>query len=370
MATVFSRNGTWYADFQDVTRTPSRRKISLRTRDKSVARLRLAELEKDAAYGLFDPFTDNPFSYKKQHKKSLTVELALEQFLETKRRADLSKNTIDLYRYDLGTLAKQVGAQTPLERLTARQLEAFVREPSIATTTQHKRHRIADIFLRWCVEEDYLQENPITKIARPKKLHRLPKVIRPEELERICMALRSDYERLLKKYNGVKEGDLIWMIPLFRFALYTGMRVSELARLRWEHIDFCTRLISIHKQKNKKAQTIPLNAKAAEVLKAVPKDKLNDYVFKSPRATGTQRSTKAFRIRVNAAFVKYRGVAGIKKPLTFHSHRHGFCTLLAEAGKSAIVIMEAARHANIETSMIYVSISNEHLKAELDDVFS
>jgi site-specific recombinase XerD len=43
--------------------------------------------------------------------------------------------------------------------------------------------------------------------------------------------------------------------------------------------------------------------------------------------------------------------------------------MLAQAGKPAYVIKAAARHSDIQTSMIYVNLSNEHLRSEMDDAF-
>lgn len=73
--------------------------------------------------------------------------------------------------------------------------------------------------------------------------------------------------------------------------------------------------------------------------------------------------------RVSAAFREAQRLAGIKRRITFHGLRHGFCSKLAEAGKPLYVIKEAARHADVSTSLIYVHTANEHLKNELDDVF-
>jgi integrase len=55
---------------------------------------------------------------------------------------------------------------------------------------------------------------------------------------------------------------MIWAIPVFRWAFYTGMRASEIGRLKWKHIDRERDLIRIEKQKNGKEQTIPLIKKA------------------------------------------------------------------------------------------------------------
>lgn len=65
----------------------------------------------------------------------------------------------------------------------------------------------------------------------------------------------------------------------------------------------------------------------------------------------------------------YRDAAGIDCPITLHGLRHGFCTMLAKAGKSAVVIKELARHRSIETSMRYVHMAQRHLRSEIDSVF-
>jgi hypothetical protein len=55
--------------------------------------------------------------------------------------------------------------------------------------------------------------------------------------------------------------------------------------------------------------------------------------------------------------------------LFFLSLGHGFCTALAEAGKSSAVTKEAARMADIQTSVRYVNVINEASKKEVEDVF-
>ena len=197
----------------------------------------------------------------------------------------------------------------------------------------------------------------------------MPKAVTEEELHQICEALRKNYSEKLQR-GHCREGEIIWHVPMFWFALYTGLRASELARLRWGSIDFDKRLIYIRVQKNKKEQTIPLNKKAAEVLEEVSQGESEDYVFRSPGFTARNRSINTFRSDISRTFTRYRRLAGIQRKVTLHGTRHGHCTLLAEHGKPAYVIQASARHADISTSMRYVHIANEHLKAELDDVFS
>jgi integrase len=188
------------------------------------------------------------------------------------------------------------------------------------------------------------------------------------DLEAICRALRTDYERKLEGV-GCSEGELIWHIPLFWFALYTGMRISELARLRWQDIDFDHKLIYIRTQKNRKEQTIPLNSKAREALTDIGREKQSHYVFTSPNGPREERRIRTWCQNVSKTFSRYRDEAEIERRVTFHGLRHGFCTLLAEAGKTAATIQAATRHEDIVISMQYVHLTNRHIRRELEDVF-
>lgn len=371
MAAIIQRRGIYYAQFFDRTRTPQRKRISLKTTRKDHARRRLAKLEHDAERGRFDPWTDDPDTYDKPQPKPTkpsTLQEAQDAFLTRKRRDGRSENTLRTYREIISLFADAAGAATQLRDLSPDALNAFIRAEGVSKATQHKRFGHLRTFLRWCIKHDLLEENPLDAVEPPQKPHKLPKAVTRGELAMICDALRGDYQEKLAA-GLVQEGEMIWRIPLFRFAFYTGMRASELARLRWRDVDFEKRLIYIRKQKNRKEQTIPLNRRAADVLRDVPHGYQDDYVFRSPRFTGTQRANRNFAERASEAFRRARKDAGITRPISFHGLRHGFCTALAEAGKSAPIIKEAARHADISTTMRYVHIANERLKAELDDVF-
>lgn len=370
MAALIERNGIYYAQFVDVNGLLKRKRHSLKTNRKDVARRKLAKWERDYELGQFNPWLDDPHTYDlKQQSVPLTLHVVAEHFLTRKKEACRSDNTLRTYREVLCLFENHVGSEILLDRINLHQCEAFVRESSLSKATQHKRFGHLRTFFRWCTSEGKIKSNPLSSVEAPSKPHKLPKAVTEDELQRICDTIHADYQ-MKRQASCVGEGEMLWRIPLFRFAFYTGMRGSELARLRWNDVDFQKRLIYIKKQKNKKEQTIPLNNKAAQILKEV--DQMEDatgYVFKSPRFKQSDRSTRTFVERASRAFREARKAAGIKRPVCFHSLRHGFCTKLAEAGKPLYVIMEAARHADISTSMIYVHMANEHLKAELDDVF-
>ena len=368
MASLTKRGNRYYAQFFDAGRTPERVRFSLRTSRKDVARRTLTSLEEDFERGTFDPWMDDPWSYDEEPRQNLSIGEAADRFLTEKKRTGRSENTLRTYREILRLFQKRVDSNQKLARLSSAPLKDFVWETDLAEATMHKRYGHLRTFFRWCAAQNIIDESPLDGVTKPKKPDKFPKAISAGQLEKLCKALRRDYDRKREK-NWIREGQNVWRIPLFWFAFYTGLRGEEMARLRWKHIDADNGLIYIREQKNQKEQTIPLNRKAAGVLEELDGGNPDDYVFQSPSFEGQDRNAKWFRENVSEAFRTARKLADLPEHLTFHSLRHGFCTALAEAGKSAVVIKEAARHADIQTSMRYVHMANETLKTEIEDVF-
>lgn len=369
---LINRNGTYYALFSDANRQPGERRFSLRTKQKSVARRLLIELEDDWRAGVFDPWRDDPRTYKAapEPPAALALSEAVDRFLNGKAEAGRSENTVNTYRDVLKLLRRSAGDSTLLTAVRPAHILPVVRDATIAKATRYKRFGHLRSFFRWCLKHTELAADPLADVEKPAKPHKLPKTVTRDELDLICRALETDY-RDKRSAGLVNEGEMIWRVPLFRFAFFTGMRASELARLRWRDLDFDKRLVSIYEQKNGKEQTIPLNRSAQEALCGVGRRSGDEYVFCAPGSVKTrERSITRFRENTSRAFREARKAAGIERPVSFHSLRHGFCSALAEAGKPLYIIKEAARHADVSTSLIYVHLANTHLKAELDDVFS
>jgi len=368
MASLLNRNDNFYAQFYDANRSPRRKRIALKTAKKPVARRLLGRLEDAYALGEFDPWTQDLDALLDREREPATLQETLDAFLSCKRQAGRSENTINSYRWIVGLFAKRVGPDVPLARVTTSHIEAFIRDESVAQSTRRARFRHVRAFFRWAVREGHIKEAPIEAVDPPEKPQKLPNRLTQDDLRAICKALRRDYSEKLEA-GHCRKGQLIWHIPLFRFAFFTGMRASELARLRWGDIDFRRDLIYIRQQKNGREQTIPLNPKAADVLSDLAPGESDEFVFTSPSFEKASRSARRFCERASRVFRRAREKAELPERLTFHSLRHGFCTALAEAGKSAVVIKEAARHADIQTSMRYVHMANETLKSEIEDVF-
>ena len=367
MASLIKQSGHYYLQFYDSNRRPKRKKVALGVKTKHDAEKVERRLTTAYANGKFDPWTDNPRTFQPENREHLPLSTALDRFLEDKAEEGLAEKTLDTYQGRVGRLIETIGDKQ-LETLTPSLLNDWIRAGDVTDTTRHTRYRYISAFLNHCVKQEWLGENPLENTNAPSKEEKLPKTMYAEDLERVCRAVREDYED--KRDRGLCDlHEVIWRGWAFRFAFYTGLRGGELARLRFKHIDGDRGLLYVMKQKNNKQQTVPLTSKAKEVLGEVPDGPPQMHVFGGPNSRMGSRNYTAWRNNLSRAFRKYRKAAGIERPISLHSLRHGFCTALAEAGKSAATIKECARHASITTSMIYVKMSNEHLKKEMEDVF-
>jgi integrase/recombinase XerD len=371
MPSLTQQGNRWYLTFHDSQKRPKRKKIALRVEERSQAVKLKQQFVTAWMEGRFCPWTDDPRTFRKKEETPCTLDEAMSDFIDAKKEQGCTQNTIRSYEGNFRRLRRVTGERT-LDTLSASLLNEYIRDESVSSTTQNKRHRHINALLNWCVKQELMPENPLDKETAPKRRERLPKTMYREDLEAICDEIRKDY-REKREAGRCKKHELIWREWAFRWAFLLGFRGSELARLEWSHIDRKRGLVFIYRQKNGKEQTVPLHDAARDVLDEIPETEPDGseakYVFGSLGQRGPGRNIVAFRNNLSRSFREYRKVAGIERPISMHSLRHGFCTALAEAGKSAAVIKELARHSDISTSMIYVRMSAQHLKDEMRDVF-
>jgi len=368
---LIKRSGIYYAEFYNSAKSPPAKRYSLRTRSKKSAESRFRRMQIDYEEGRWDPWQGPcikpPVTTSASLKEAPFDDIA-QAFLESRKRLGRSTETIRTYSEVLHGLETRLPQTILSGQSLVDPILEYVYDATVAAATRLKRYGHIRTFTKWARLKGFLDVDPIEMVEQPKQRNVFPRSISADQLDLICAAMIEDYRRKLKA-RLVAEGEIIWRIPLFKFALYTGMRASELARLTWADIDLDLKLVSIRKQKNGHQQTVPLCKKAAEVLLGLQSGHGNEYVFHSPRGDHYSRSTKRFSERSSQVFRHYRRMVGLPEMICFHSLRHGFCTALANAGKSSFVIKAAARHQDISTTLRYVHLSNSRLIEEVNDVF-
>jgi site-specific recombinase XerD len=155
-------------------------------------------------------------------------------------------------------------------------------------------------------------------------------------------------------------------IALVALLLHTGLRVAELAALRWADLEIRDRSgkLTVRRGKGRKQRTIPLNVEARHALAELRA--LRDRwgmprtaaVLQGQRGPLTERG-------IQATLAKYAADARIEE-LSPHVLRHTWCKNLADAGARLEVIAALAGHESLETTRRYVEPGQDDLAAAVD----
>ena len=158
--------------------------------------------------------------------------------------------------------------------------------------------------------------------------------------------------------------------------LYTGQRLSDIARLRWENIDLVRRELTLTTRKTNRRILIPLATPLADYLLGLSgADDPREFVF--PKASGCLTRARAGQagalsnqfhdILARAGLVRRRSHAKEKyglgrsarrrsSEISFHSFRHTATSLLKNAGIPQSVVMDMIGHESKAISQVYTHV--------------
>ena len=133
--------------------------------------------------------------------------------------------------------------------------------------------------------------------------------------------------------------------PIITWAIETAMRRSEIAGMRWEHLDRKDRVLLIPETKNGTPRQVPLSTVALEVLDTLPR-----------RVDGRVWGMRPDSI--SQAFERVCKASGIGG-LTFHDLRHEATSRLFEKGLNPMEVAAITGHKTLQMLKRYT-----HLKAK------
>ncbi len=195
----------------------------------------------------------------------------------------------------------------------------------------------------------YLRQELEVTVPRPAQ--RLPDV--PTEAE-----IRRYYETVWHTRN---MHDLV----LIKTLLYTGMRVSELVRLKLRDVDVDRCQIRINQGKGGKDRVVPFPAPFREMLALYLEEmRLSSatYLFESVRKRPyTDRG-------VRKLLTRYAQAAGLERAISPHRLRHFLLTWLKKQGIDDALIQPYSGHASRESLEVYSRLALEEAQVEYDHV--
>jgi len=140
---------------------------------------------------------------------------------------------------------------------------------------------------------------------------------------------------------------------------YTGLRVSELVKLRCEDVDLEQDMLKVAKGKGGKFRKIPLHQELKlqlqRYLTAAPA-LINGYLFCNKE--GAQISADY----VHYMMGEYARKAGLKRKVTPHLLRHSFATKLYREGIGLPTLGKLLGHSSIRSTAVYTHTDLKHLQ--------
>ena len=142
----------------------------------------------------------------------------------------------------------------------------------------------------------------------------------------------------------------------FLFSCLTGLRRSDVERLKWKDVQTqgkYTRII-FRQKKTKGQEYLDISPKAVELM-GTP-GRLNDNVFEDIH---TPYST-------NEAIRKWVLRAGIHKDITFHCGRHTFAVMMLDLGTDIYTVSKLLGHRELSTKQIYAKVLDKNKQAAVE----
>ena len=177
-----------------------------------------------------------------------------------------------------------------------------------------------------------LPKNPVEYLQLPSPHKSRKRRLMPSEKEHLLTAASSQRN--------------IYIASIIEFAIETGMRRSEILKLRWCDVDLENGFASLYDTKNGEDRRVPLTKRCIEVLQSVPQT--HEQVFPI--------SATCLRLAWNRA----RNKAGITD-LRFHDLRHEAVSRFFEMGMSVPEVALISGHKDVRQLFRYTHLNPENV---------
>ena len=186
---------------------------------------------------------------------------------------------------------------------------------------------------------------------RARAESRLPTILSREEVRSILGCVRTPHNHA------------------FLSTVYAcGLRLQEALFLEVRDIDAERMMIHVHRGKGAKDRFVPLPQATLTLLRAHWKRHRNPHLlfpaYGRDSRSGGLSTTPMAKSSVQGALRQAKSLAGIRKAaVSVHTLRHAYATHLLEAGVNLRVIQKYMGHSSLETTMVYLHLTNKGQEA-------
>ena len=207
-------------------------------------------------------------------------------------------------------------------------------------------------FFKFLTRRRGLKLNPLSDIQLPKANRTLPLVLTLKQVEQLLsLPFNVKQPKQAPQWASARDAAILEVF------YSTGIRLSELADLKFDDFDFFNETIKV-KGKGAKERIVPVGSHAIEAL--------NKYFHQAKIREGPlfiSKSRKRISSRAISDIVKkYTELAGLPVGVSPHKLRHSFATHLLDNGADLRSVQNLLGHSSLSTTQIYTHVSIERIK--------
>lgn len=375
---VYLRDGVYYADGR-FSGAPLGRH-SLGTRDRVAAMTTLRQLDRVQAMKLgviplerphpVSPLNNGPLSiadgrglYEKYLRRPAATG-GVKSATIKRYRTGLDKFVLHCRKHGIGVW-NQVGAEVLERFIGGLEDQGYSRKSIVNDVTTVKQ------------AFNYLLESGKLHGCEPIKL----RVKKAESRPAYCW--KTDEVTAMLEHTRNRP-ELRWLHNVILALACTGLRISELAGLRWSDVDLELGHLSLTDEtgftgppserrqlKSGRSRSFPIHRDLLALLKTSTKK--SKYIFVGARGGKLKSDTVGRRLKKSVLmplahrFPTPAGARGFEHG-TPHSFRHYFCSTCANSGVPDRIVMEWLGHADSEMVRRYYHLSDEESRRRMDQL--
>ena len=268
----------------------------------------------------------------------------LQLFLDAKRIEGCSERTLQYYRVTAENMLLRI--TTPIRKINAEEIRAYLVEyqqtSNCSNATVDNIRRNISSFFSWLEEEDYILKSPMRRIHKIKTKTVVKEIITDENMEK----MRDACENIR---------DLAILDVLYS----TGIRVGELVKLNIADIDLEQRECIVF-GKGDKERRVYFDAKAKVHLS----EYLSGRTDNNPALFVTLDAPHD-RLQISGVEIRLRSLGRKLSLDRIHPHkfRRTVATRAIDKGMPIEQVQKMLGHSQIDTTMQYVIVNQNNVKA-------
>ena len=214
---------------------------------------------------------------------------------------------------------------------------AYEKNRGVSNRTLENTRVQISTFFSWLLDEDLIVKNPCRSVPPIKYTREVKHPFSAVEIDALRSACKNKKER-----------------AIIELLLASGIRVSELCSLRISDIDFNSLTITVREGKGGKQRVTYINDLASKHLVEYLTDRTvhGDHLFYNKKKQPLNPGGVRYLLKT---LEEQSGVSNVHP----HRFRRTFATTLASRGMEIQEISRLLGHTNLDTTLVYVYMSDE-----------